>query len=92
MMADTVRAMRREPGFSRAAEDTMRQQAEAERFMERSLMREPSMDTENARGLMRALGRDDGMKRGGVVKKMAAGGKVRGDGICSKGKTKGRFI
>ena len=31
------------------------------------------------------------MKKGGVVK-MAAGGKVRGDGVCSKGKTKGRFI
>jgi len=26
------------------------------------------------------------------MKKMKAGGKVRGDGICSKGKTKGRMI
>ena len=26
------------------------------------------------------------------MKKMKAGGKVRGDGICSKGKTKGRII
>jgi len=25
-------------------------------------------------------------------KKMKAGGKVRGDGICSKGKTKGRMV
>lgn len=32
-----------------------------------------------------------GMKKGGAVK-MAAGGKVRGDGACSKGKTKGRFV
>lgn len=31
------------------------------------------------------------MKKGGVVKKMAAGGKVRGDGMC-RVKTKGRFI
>lgn len=30
------------------------------------------------------------MKKGGVVKKMASGGKVRGDGIC-RVKTKGRF-
>jgi len=36
------------------------------------------------------------MKKGGVVKKMASGGKVsassRGDGIAQRGKTKGRFI
>lgn len=31
------------------------------------------------------------MKKGGKVK-MKAGGKVRGDGICSKGKTKGRMV
>ena len=30
-----------------------------------------------------------GMKKGGAVKKMAPGGKVRGDGACIKGKTKG---
>lgn len=29
------------------------------------------------------------MKKGGAVKKMAPGGKVRGDGCCMKGKTKG---
>lgn len=34
----------------------------------------------------------EGMKKGGIVKKMAAGGKVRGDGMCSKGKTKGRMV
>jgi hypothetical protein len=36
------------------------------------------------------------MKKGGVVKKMASGGKVsassRGDGIAQRGKTKGRFV
>lgn len=36
------------------------------------------------------------MAKGGLVKdkpaKMASGGKVRGDGICSKGKTKGRMV
>ena len=31
-----------------------------------------------------------GMACGGGTKKMAAGGKVRGDGCCMKGKTKGR--
>lgn len=40
-----------------------------------------------------------GMKKGGVVKKMAKGGAVsassaskRGDGCAAKGKTKGRFV
>ena len=38
-----------------------------------------------------------GMKKGGAVKKMASGGKVssssrRGDGIATKGKTKGRMV
>lgn len=39
-----------------------------------------------------------GMKRGGVVKKsmpmkkMASGGRVRGDGCAIKGKTKGRIV
>ena len=36
------------------------------------------------------------MKKGGKVKKMASGGSVsasrRGDGIASKGKTKGRYL
>jgi hypothetical protein len=50
---------------------------------------------------MRTLG--PGMKSGGKVKKMAGGGscgtkmyakggKVRGDGVCSKGRTKGRMV
>jgi hypothetical protein len=36
----------------------------------------------------------EGMKRGGAVKKMAKGGSAskRGDGIATKGKTKGRFV
>lgn len=39
-----------------------------------------------------------GMKKGGVVKKMASGGAVkssassRGDGCAARGKTKGRFV
>ena len=39
-------------------------------------------------------GDDEGMKRGGAVKKMAKGGSAskRGDGIATKGKTKGRFV
>lgn len=32
------------------------------------------------------------MRRGGPVKKMAAGGKVRGCGVASKGKTRGRVV
>lgn len=31
-------------------------------------------------------------KAGGMIKKMASGGKVRGDGICKRGKTKGRMV
>lgn len=36
----------------------------------------------------------DSKKRGGAVKKMAAGGSAskRADGICVKGKTKGKFV
>jgi hypothetical protein len=36
----------------------------------------------------------DSKKKGGTVKKMAAGGSAskRADGCCSKGKTKGKFI
>jgi hypothetical protein len=33
-----------------------------------------------------------GMKKGGMVKKMAKGGMVRGDGCAMRGKTKGRFV
>ena len=36
--------------------------------------------------------REAGMKKGGKVKKMAGGGCTRGDGIASRGKTKGRMI
>jgi hypothetical protein len=32
------------------------------------------------------------MAYGGKVKKMKSGGKVRGDGICKRGKTKGRMV
>ena len=48
---------------------------------------------------LRSLGRSLGLKKGGKVKKMAKGGVVkassasrRGDGIASKGKTKGRMV
>lgn len=48
---------------------------------------------------LRGLGRTLGLKKGGKVKKMAKGGVVkassasrRGDGIASKGKTKGRMV
>lgn len=34
----------------------------------------------------------DTFKKGGKVKKMASGGKVRGDGIAQRGKTKGRMV
>lgn len=34
---------------------------------------------------------EQGMKCGGRVKKMAAGGSVRGDGCCTSGKSKGKF-
>jgi hypothetical protein len=38
--------------------------------------------------------KSEGMKKGGYVKKMAAGGSAskRADGVASKGKTKGKFI
>lgn len=58
--------------------------SEADRLNEREMTR-----ILNDRSLERARA-GEGMKKGGVVK-MASGGKVRGDGICSKGKTKGRF-
>ena len=35
---------------------------------------------------------EKGMKYGGKVHKMKKGGKVRGDGICKQGKTKGRMV
>jgi hypothetical protein len=35
---------------------------------------------------------DMSMKRGGKVKAYAKGGMTRGDGICVKGKTKGKFV
>jgi hypothetical protein len=37
---------------------------------------------------------EEGMKRGGKVKKMAGGGSAssRGDGCAQRGKTKGRFV
>ena len=40
-----------------------------------------------------SVGIEDGMKKGGKVKKMAAGGMAssRADGIASKGKTKGKW-
>ena len=51
----------------------------------------------NKRGTMEEAAFEGGMKRGGKVKKMASGGMARssaskrGDGIASKGKTKGRI-
>jgi len=36
--------------------------------------------------------REAGMKKGGKVKKMAGGGCTRGDGIATRGKTKGRMV
>lgn len=50
----------------------------------------PSMEAEMPDFRARAL-RPGGMKKGGAVK-MAAGGKVRGDGMCSRGHTKGKYI
>lgn len=35
---------------------------------------------------------EDGYKKGGIVKRMASGGAVRGDGCASRGKTKGRMV
>ena len=59
-------------------------------------LRDPETETDPRRRQERRAanymtGLEAGMKKGGVVK-MAAGGKVRGDGVCSKGKTKGRFV
>jgi hypothetical protein len=51
----------------------------------------------NKRGTMEEAALEGGMKRGGKVKKMASGGMARssasrrGDGIASKGKTRGRM-
>lgn len=42
-----------------------------------------------------AMAEENGMKKGGKVKKMAKGGSTaskRADGCCTKGKTKGRFV
>lgn len=75
----SVRAqMQRSDEDPRLAE-IMRQQAEEERRRSQSMPANPGM-------------RPTGMKKGGMVKKMASGGRVRGDGSCSKGKTKGRMV
>lgn len=57
---------------------------------------EPSKDREPAADLASAYSGADTYKRGGGIKKMASGGSVssassRGDGIASKGKTRGRM-
>ena len=86
------RMPRREEG---APSEVMRLQGEAEREMNRRLLQEPSMGTENSRGLLRSMGREDRFKKGGAVKKMASGGSVaskRADGCAARGKTKGRFV
>jgi hypothetical protein len=47
------------------------------------------------RASSRNMKADEGMKRGGKVKKMAKGGSTaskRGDGCATKGKTKGKFV
>lgn len=85
LTADEVSRVGRSSG-----EGIMRQQAEAEQEMERRLAQEPSMGTANSRGLLRAMGRDNGMKRGGAVKKMASGGKA--DGCAARGKTRGKVV
>jgi len=42
----------------------------------------------------RAPSSDEGMKKGGKIKKMAAGGSAssRGDGIAQRGKTRGKYL
>jgi hypothetical protein len=61
----------------------------------------PIGNVRNVAGLGNTLGKSLGMKKGGAVKapakKMASGGKVssaskRGDGIASKGKTRGKMV
>jgi hypothetical protein len=51
-------------------------------------------DVDAMMGRSTARSTDEGMKKGGKVKKMAKGGSAskRADGCCSKGKTKGRFV
>ena len=39
-----------------------------------------------------ALTNEEGKKRGGSIKKYASGGSIRGGGIESRGKTKGRMV
>ena len=41
--------------------------------------------------IARRIASASGMKKGGEVKRMASGGRVRGDGCAIKGKTKGRI-
>ena len=53
-----------------------------------TIIRVPFRDAE-------VVGDQNGMKRGGSVKKMAKGGSTaskRADGCATKGKTKGRFV
>lgn len=45
-----------------------------------------------ARGLQEAEGAEPTMRKGGKVKKMAKGGKVRGCGCAKRGLTKGKMV
>jgi hypothetical protein len=53
--------------------------------------RQEDEDREMMRRAGEAYDKATGMKCGGKVKKYSGGGKVRGDGIARKGKTKGRM-
>jgi hypothetical protein len=53
--------------------------------------RQEDEDREMMRRASEAYDKATGMKCGGKVKKYAGGGKVRGDGIAQRGKTKGRM-
>ena len=66
------------------------------RRLEAMLKKDGDDDISRADILNALDGVTNNMKKGGLAKKMAAGGSVsasrRGDGIARKGKTKGRFI
>lgn len=84
----------KDPSFGKFFDDVPRSQSESKFNPEKMTGRD---QPETAFNLERMVGRErpEPMKKGGMVKKMASGGKVsassRADGIAQRGKTKGRM-
>lgn len=73
---------------TRGLAEKIRQEKNRERVVEYPGIRDPRRAPSDAD----LSGVIEGYKRGGGVKKFAKGGSIRGGGIESRGKTKGRFV